>query len=32
MGTLRRLRIDRYRNVLPGTELHFQDGFNVLRA
>lgn len=27
---LRRLRIDRFRNVAPGTELVFHDGFNVL--
>jgi hypothetical protein len=27
---LKRLRIDKYRNVAPGTELHFSDGFNVL--
>ncbi len=27
---LKRLRIDRYRNVAPGTELAFSDGFNVL--
>jgi hypothetical protein len=27
---LKRLRIDRFRNVAPGTELVFHDGFNVL--
>jgi len=27
---LRRLKIDRYRNVTPGTELVFNEGFNVL--
>lgn len=27
---LRRLKIDRFRNVAPGTELHFDDGVNVL--
>jgi energy-coupling factor transporter ATP-binding protein EcfA2 len=27
---LKRLKIDKYRNVAPGTELVFNDGFNVL--
>jgi ABC-type branched-subunit amino acid transport system ATPase component len=27
---LKRLKIDEYRNVAPGTELHFGDGFNVV--
>lgn len=27
---LTRLKIDKYRNVAPGTELRFNDGFNVL--
>lgn len=27
---LRRLKIDRFRNVAPGTELHFDDGVNVV--
>lgn len=30
MLKLKRLRIDRFRNVKPGTELRFSDGFNVL--
>lgn len=30
MVKLKRIRIDRFRNVVPGTELHFADGFNVL--
>lgn len=28
--TLRRLKITRFRDVRPGTELHFSDGWNVL--
>jgi predicted ATP-dependent endonuclease of OLD family len=27
---LKRLKIEKYRNVVPGTELHFNDGLNVL--
>lgn len=32
MGTvkLKRLKIDQYRNVKPGTELHFDDGVNLV--
>jgi len=30
MLKLRRLRIDKFRSVAPGTELRFSDGFNVL--
>lgn len=30
MFKLKRLKIDRFRNVSPGTELVFNDGFNVL--
>src|SRR6188508_3296367 len=30
MLKLKRLRIDKFRNVTPGTELRFSDGFNVL--
>jgi energy-coupling factor transporter ATP-binding protein EcfA2 len=30
MVKLKRLKIERYRNVKPGTELHFRDSFNVL--
>lgn len=30
MAKLRRLRIEKFRNVVPGTELRFQDGLNVV--
>lgn len=30
MVKLRRLKIEKYRNVKPGTELHFRDSLNVL--
>lgn len=30
MAKLRRLRIERFRNVVPGTELRFHDGLNVV--
>jgi energy-coupling factor transporter ATP-binding protein EcfA2 len=30
MLKLRKLRIERFKNVLPGTEIRFSDGFNVL--
>lgn len=30
MVKLKRLKIERYRNVKPGTELHFRDSLNVL--
>lgn len=30
MVKLKRIRIDKFRNVKPGTELRFADGFNVL--
>lgn len=30
MAKLRRLKIEKFRNVVPGTELRFHDGFNVL--
>jgi len=30
MSKLKRLKINKYRNVVPGTELHFHDGINIL--
>lgn len=30
MVKLKRLKIDKYRNVRPGTELHFDDGVNLI--
>lgn len=30
MVKLKRLKINKYRNVRPGTELHFDDGYNLL--
>lgn len=30
MAKLRRLKIEKFRNVVPGTELRFHDGYNVL--
>jgi ABC-type multidrug transport system ATPase subunit len=30
MVKLKRLKMERYRNVKPGTELHFRDSLNVL--
>ncbi|MFE8604914.1 AAA family ATPase [Archangium violaceum] len=30
MVKLKRLKIEKYRNVMPGTELHFRDSLNVL--
>jgi energy-coupling factor transporter ATP-binding protein EcfA2 len=30
MLKLRRLRVEKFRNVVPGTEIRFSDGFNVL--